>query len=319
MLSKNWHMRRPMQLQYHPFRLFLLCSCLRLEQADLNKLLEKAKTDNEDEGVKGVPNVLRQSAMLVGNARMFPSRAAADGNEDGEKQEFDDDEALKRVIELTGTSDIDLLIGQLAEKENLHFGLFRRINEIEMEASKNEANISVVNQELARVLGRCSLEDAQTKKELKELGDKRTQLEANICDVDAQTETQLLCWNNFRGSISAVHDALGLSVSDLGVGTDGITEHNVMQYLAAIENKASEITSLGRSPRRDVADADFIDEQDKGGTPLSPAAHSLVKALELPSATAEEYSASDDSDDGERPFSFRELKKNLENTGLPTK
>ena len=82
------------------------------------------------------------------------------------------------------------------------------------------------------------------------------------------------------------------------------------EYLAAIENKASEVlTSLHGDDEDPSAGG--------GGIPASsPAtrAPTTTLTLELP-ATAGEHSASDnddDDDDGERPFSFGELKKNLE-------
>ena len=80
------------------------------------------------------------------------------------------------------------------------------------------------------------------------------------------------------------------------------------EYLAAIENKASEVLTSLHGDDEDPA-------AGGGGIPASsPAsrAPTTTVTLELP-ATAGEHSASDDDDDGgERPFFFGELKKNLE-------
>jgi len=276
---------------------------LRLEQDQLNKLLQQIQPDNKEEEVKSVLH----KRMSRPSASLACLNALAEDSQEGKDQELGDDEAFKRAVELTGIDDVDVLIERLVDKENVHFGLFHRINEIEVEAAKNDARIAAVTQELARVRLNS---DSQHQKERRSLEEKRRRLEAELREVAARTEAQVLCWTKVRAEIEVVHDALGLSVHADLIGSDGITENNVMQYLAAIENKASEVlTSLHGDDEDPSAGG--------GGIPASsPAtrAPTTTLTLELP-ATAEEHSASDnddDDDDGERPFSFGELKKNLE-------
>ena len=93
------------------------------------------------------------------------------------------------------------------------------------------------------------------------------------------------------------------------IGTNSVTENNVMQYLAAIENKTSEILT--------AIHGDYEDQESNGETTLSMANNasdngSFVKApLELPSATTGEDSELDDDDDGERPFTMEELQESV--------
>ena len=119
---------------------------------------------------------------------------------------------MTKVLRLTGINDVDILIGRLTQTENLHFGLFSRINELEAEASKNETKISDAEQELKRVQ-RCGINnDTQRQKELLSMEEKRKQLETNIHDVELDLGAQLNTWNSVRSKIRTVHDELGISV-----------------------------------------------------------------------------------------------------------
>ena len=77
-----------------------------------------------------------------------------------------------------------------------------------------------------------------------------------------------------------------------------------MQYLAAMENKITEIM---------VAAHGDNDEESSSGPPASIAnkTESLRKMPELPSATVDEYPELDDRDDGERPFTMEELRNEV--------
>ena len=152
--------------------------------------------------------------------------ALAEDNQEGKDQELDDDEAFKRVVELTGIGDVDVLIERLAEKEHVHFGLFHRINEIEVEAAKNDARIAAVTQELARVRRRDLKSDSQRQQSREE---QRRRREAELRDMAARTEAHVLCWTHVCAEIEVVHDALGLAVHDDLLDSNGITENNVMR------------------------------------------------------------------------------------------
>ena len=96
------------------------------------------------------------------------------------------------------------------------------------------------------------------------------------------------------------------------IGTDSVTENNVMQFLAAIEMKTSEILAECNE-----------DDEDPDGTPQKQAPSVAMNAsiamsssLDLPSATSPGGDGSDiDSDDGERPFTMKELQESLRAMG----
>mmetsp|Transcript_13670 Transcript_13670/g.29363 ORF Transcript_13670/g.29363 Transcript_13670/m.29363 type:complete len:311 (+) Transcript_13670:606-1538(+) len=275
-------------------------SSLRLEQEELRKLEEQFQNEAE-----------QANALERGNDRpptTASTKTTAEENE--EEEEFDDekalDEALGKVIELTGISDVDVLIERLTQTEEIHFGLFKTINELEAEASKNETKLSDAEQELKRVQ-RCGINNnTQRQKELTSMEEKQKQLKTNIHDVELQCEEKLGIWNSVRSRIMTVHNELGLSAPEDLIGTNSVTENNVMQYLAAIENKTSEILT--------AIHGDYED-QESNGTQMSvpnKKSDNLVKTqMDLPSATTGEFFELDDEDDGERPFTMEELQESV--------
>ena len=94
------------------------------------------------------------------------------------------------------------------------------------------------------------------------------------------------------------------------VGTNSVTENNVMQYLAAIENKALSILSAAHGD----GDLESCTSTDVAGDEKNNHSTSLftVGTLGLPSA---ELDGDDDDDEGDRPFSMKELQKSLQAMG----
>jgi len=79
-----------------------------------------------------------------------------------------------------------------------------------------------------------------------------------------------------------------------------------MQYLAAIEHKASEILTANNE--------DDDGDQGRHRTPSSTVNQNMkTQMMELPSATCDESGL--DDDDGERPFTMKELQESLRVTG----
>jgi len=82
------------------------------------------------------------------------------------------------------------------------------------------------------------------------------------------------------------------------IGADDVTESNAMQYLAAIEQKASKVWT-------EIRGDDSEEQENHNGT--SPSKHEVdIVHLMLPSA----YNSQEDND--ERPFTMKELQESLQ-------
>ena len=96
------------------------------------------------------------------------------------------------------------------------------------------------------------------------------------------------------------------------IGTKSVTENNVWQYLARIEQKATEILT--------AIHGDYEDQESHAGLP-SPSSKlndndgTSTKKFELPSVASAtalgEYMSELDEDDGDRPFTMKEIQHSL--------
>ena len=209
------------------------------------------------------------------------------------------DMAFSKVVELTGIKDVDKLISRLVETEEKHFGLFSRISELEAEASENEARIAEAQQELKRVQLKTCSSDTHRQKELMSMKGKREAPEDKFHEIEVTMTEKLDVWSTLRSRILAVHKELGLSMPETLAETNIVTEHNVMEYLAAIEKKLSEILF---SVHGESEDEELYSPAKQSGA--NNGLPSKTK-MQLPSATDDELSQVDNDD--ERPLSMSEL------------
>ncbi|KAL9189204.1 hypothetical protein ACHAXT_011694 [Thalassiosira profunda] len=274
---------------------------LKQEQEEVRRLeeiVQKADAQGDTER--------RKASRPIGAAAAAQKLAAEKATSREEEYEDDEsalDEALVKVFQLTGIDDVDVLIERLVQSEDLRLSLFTSISDLEAQAADNETKIADAKQELERAQ-RCGVnKDTQTQKDLASMAEKRRLLEEKIKDVEAELESQMSVWKGMMERVSDVHSELGLELEEDLVKDSAVNEGNVLQYLAAIESKASEILA--------GVNGSFEDED----APLSPVSNigPLVKTttLDLPSANTEENAGLGD-DDGERPLTVKELHKSLE-------
>ena len=179
---------------------------LKLEQEELCTLEEQFQRHEQ------------QSAELSANMRPNTniSQKTSAEEDQNEEEEYDDeqalDDALAKIKSLSGIDDVDNLIQAIEQKEELHFGLFSRIAELEEEAAKMESKITDAEEELKKVQ-RCGKNSVtQKQKELKLLDKKQKQLQEKAQYIEAQYQAQIDVWNSVRSKIMTVHNELGLSV-----------------------------------------------------------------------------------------------------------
>ena len=269
-------------------------AALERERAELHELEEMFCREEQPsaELLNSRPNTVKSQ------------KASAEENQN-EDAEYDDelamDTALAKIKALTGIDDIDKLIKSIEEKQELRFGLFTSINEIEEEASKNEIKIASAELELKQLqrsgLNAC----AQKQKEMQALKQKQLHLEAKTEQVDTQYQSQLQTLNSIREKIEFVHNDLGLSVPEDLIGTDTISE---MDYLAAIEQKVTDILTTINGDYEDDASSIVISPSKAPCNDETVATNNLV----LPTTSQLLL-----EQDGERPFTMEELQQSLRN------
>ncbi len=141
---------------------------------------------------------------------------ASEESRNEEDEAFDDqmalDKALAEIFQLTGINDVDEIIRDIEQTEEIQYGLFNSISELDSESTNNETKISELEQELQRVKRHGLNNDTQKLRDLDLMHDKQKEVEMKVQDTEQKYQAQFETWNNMKSRINAVHQELGLSM-----------------------------------------------------------------------------------------------------------
>lgn len=215
------------------------------------------------------------------------------------------EEAFAKIQAATGMCDIDMLVHNFIEAEDKNFSLFKYNNELTADIEKLEQNISEYKEESTALSGFGSRkEDTEKAKILETLEEKWNDIDRKAIHYEVKYQESQQTLTHVRTGIETIFKRLGCSVDDLpsGCGT-GISETNMLQYLALIEGRSNELLKLYDALKQDDDDYDGI------ARPAAKGGSSALHAPKLPS-TVEDYDSDDEDDDDDdmRPFNRDELK-----------
>jgi len=184
-----------------------------------------------------------------------------------------------------------------------------------------------VRLDIDKYKGQGGHNDKQRKKLLKDLEDRlaATEARAEQYDLKAQKSTRTVA--HLEQGIQSIFAKIGCDKSALSetLGSTGVTETNMMQYLGVIEQRCNELMhsfSLKGTQHADSkADggrhaapvaahsraADSSAVLSAGGGPQAPAGSTVIN-IEPPAIGDDNNSDDDSDDDEERPMSRDELK-----------
>jgi len=222
--------------------------------------------------------------------------------------------------------------------EDKNFRLFNFVNGLNGEVERLELMLVATKGEIEQFKGQGLSADAERKKVLNELAEKLQRGNAQAEEYEAETKTTAAAISTLKTGIQAVFTKLGpMRDTDGGPNTDaevlgsqGVTEMNMNQYLGVIEQRASEIlqqhcesqkpgvpmgvvelmANLHARPEEEEEELEGGEGAQKGGGggPVSPGGTGLsIK----PPAMDDLSDHGDDSDneDDERPLTRGEVHK----------
>eukprot|EP00929_Paragymnodinium_shiwhaense_P124453 TRINITY_DN99_c0_g2_i1.p1 TRINITY_DN99_c0_g2~~TRINITY_DN99_c0_g2_i1.p1 ORF type:complete len:568 (-),score=251.93 TRINITY_DN99_c0_g2_i1:30-1670(-) len=211
------------------------------------------------------------------------------------------EEAFAKIQAATGICDIDELVQTFVSGEDQNFGLFKFNNLLRVEIEQLETNISELKEEYITLSGTSNRkEDTEKLKILESLEERWTDIDrkADSFDIKYQEAQQTL--THLRAQIDQIFNKVGCVPEDLPTGCGGgISEANMMSYLACIEHRASELLKL--------YDALGEGEDEEPQRPAKAASTTTIPRLP---STVEDYSddEDDEDEDDQRPFTRDELK-----------
>mmetsp|Transcript_61979 Transcript_61979/g.164825 ORF Transcript_61979/g.164825 Transcript_61979/m.164825 type:complete len:548 (-) Transcript_61979:249-1892(-) len=213
------------------------------------------------------------------------------------------EKAFERIQKATGICDIDELVQNFIHAEDQNFSLFKYNNELSADIEKLEGQITEYREEYVALSGNGSRkEDTEKVKILETLEEKWNDIDRKAIHYEVKYQESQQTLAHVREGIKSIFKRMNCTQEDLpsGCGT-GISESNMMMYLAVVENEVSKLLKIYDAIR---------DEDDAETTrPVRPAGASTNFQIKLPS-TVEDYSEDEDDDDedDQRPFTRDELK-----------
>ncbi|CAE8643393.1 unnamed protein product [Polarella glacialis] len=213
------------------------------------------------------------------------------------------EEAFARIQAATGICDIDELVQNFIHAEDTNFSLFKYNNELSADMEKLEQQIAEYKEEYITLSGQSSRkEDTEKVKILENLEERWNDIDRKAIHYEVKYQESQQTLSHIRACIESIFRRLGCTAEDLPSGCgSGISEANMMTYLAIIEQRGNELLKMYDSLKDD--------EDFETSRPARSGQGSTSLQIKLPS-TVEDYSddEDDDDEDDQRPFTRDELK-----------
>ncbi|CAE8732057.1 unnamed protein product [Polarella glacialis] len=213
------------------------------------------------------------------------------------------EEAFARIQAATGICDIDELVQNFIHAEDTNFSLFKYNNELSADMEKLEQQIAEYKEEYITLSGQSSRkEDTEKVKILENLEERWNDIDRKAIHYEVKYQESQQTLSHIRACIESIFRRLGCMAEDLPSGCgSGISEANMMTYLAIIEQRGNELLKMYDSLKDD--------EDFETSRPARSGQGSTSLQIKLPS-TVEDYSddEDDDDEDDQRPFTRDELK-----------
>lgn len=147
------------------------------------------------------------------------------------------EEAFAKIEAATGIHDIDVLVNTFIQAEEKNFVLFKFVNDLSNDIEGLEATIQDLKDELNKYKTKGMSHDSQRNRQLKELEDQLSKKESRAEHFELQYQQNLKKVNSIKTGIESIFTAIDCdaeSTQEL-LGTQGVTESNMMIYLGIIE------------------------------------------------------------------------------------
>eukprot|EP00282_Hemiselmis_andersenii_P000355 CAMPEP_0114125892 /NCGR_PEP_ID=MMETSP0043_2-20121206/9539_1 /TAXON_ID=464988 /ORGANISM="Hemiselmis andersenii, Strain CCMP644" /LENGTH=555 /DNA_ID=CAMNT_0001218841 /DNA_START=54 /DNA_END=1719 /DNA_ORIENTATION=- len=243
--------------------------------------------------------------LAKGNWNVAKDKAAQKASLD-RVQSFE--EAFQQIKAATGIDNIDELVQTFIDAEDQNFSLFNYVNELNNEVEKLEEQIAEIKGEIEKYKGQGGQNDRQRKKLLKDLEDRLASTEARAEQYEAKALKAAKTVSQLEHGIQSIFNKIGCDKSALSdmLGTTGVTESNMMQYLGIIEQRTNELLQLYHTHAKERGDA-AEPVAVIGQGPAAPAGSTIIN-IDPPVIGDEDDSEDESDEDEERPLSRDELK-----------
>ena len=220
-------------------------------------------------------------------------------------------EAFQKIKEATGTSDMDELVKNFIVSEEQNFSLYNYLNDLSRESEKLDEQIEEIKFEIEKYKGQDEATEELHKKLVKEYDEKIAACREKTEKQEQNYQSVVRALSIMKNSIVSICNKTGCNaVIPKELLVEGVTEANILQYLAIVEQRATELSMMFMNS---TAYAAISDNQGETRSQAQSQATSSLFNLQIdpPSTTADSKDESSDSEDDldDRPLTRNELRE----------
>eukprot|EP00946_MAST-07B_sp_MAST-7B-sp1_P002346 g2346.t1 len=154
--------------------------------------------------------------------------------------------AFEKIREITGISDIEVLVDRFIEAEERNFSTFKYISHLNKELEKLDTQIHEARSEIERFKGQGVETDSQRKKILRGLESKLHRTEMRTREFDERHTKVAQVLGIVKKRVQEIFHRIGCrnTIAATFVGNQGVTDSNLMQHLGIIEQRTNEVLQM---------------------------------------------------------------------------
>lgn len=225
-------------------------------------------------------------------------------------------EAFKKITESTGETNIDKIVQSFIDTEKNIDWEVKQVNAINIETQKYQNEISVVQHEIDKYKGQGDSHSSQRAKILKEQEETVAHMRLKTKEYEQRRDHAREVVSTISDGIHQVFKRIGAGSSDMGelLGSQGITDSNVMQYLGLIEQRVNSIlqTYAAQNVVKDDGQPNQNIAEFLGQGPSVPMGMSKAHLNVLPPGISEFKNIEDPDVEDSLPMNMTQLQANLD-------
>merc|ERR1711916_323846 len=216
------------------------------------------------------------------------------------------EEELSKILEATGMKDVNELVTNFLNAEEKNFSLFNYVNDVNTEIERLEHSTASMRNQIEKYRGQGMSTDNQRKKANKGLEEKHAKAVAKTQEYVQRYEKAARTISQLKNGIHSIFTRIGAANTyvDAMLGSQGVTESNMMQYLGIIEQRTSEILQAYAFSQQALTNDQLLE------FPSVLKADRNKLSVPLPSQDdPQDVTAEDEESDDDRPLTRQELDK----------
>jgi len=243
------------------------------------------------------------------------------------------EESINRLKVATNIDSLEGIVERFLDTEDKNFRLFSFVNGLNSEVERYELMIAETKNEMEAFKGHGLSSDAQKRKALSELNIKLQRTLSKAEQHEAKWKDSSDTINELKSSVQSMYSRLASSRNAVGgeermdefLGSQGVTETSMLQYLGVIEQKTSELLHM-YCASREAGEVDLMapseDEEKDSSGGFKPHGEGRIVKVIPPGwdDVSDQAGRTQDSDDedNERPLTRDELHRRASKIKEPT-